>query len=357
MKVGITHGDFNGANYEILLKVFDDPHITELFTPVIYGSPRVAAWYRKTLGLPEFHFNIIDDASKAKDNAVNIVNIMGADEPDITPGKSTPVAGEASRKALEAATADLKEGKIDVLVTAPVNKENIQGDGFNFPGHTEYLEAVLGEGSQSKALMVMSSENLKVALVTTHKPLRDVADAITQEIILAKLRLFNETLEIDFTRPHPRIAVLSLNPHAGDSGVLGHEEVDVIAPAIEKAKEEGIMAFGPFGADGFFGSGNYRHFDGVLAMYHDQGLIPFKLMAMETGVNYTAGLPFVRTSPDHGTAYDIAGKGVADPAPLRQAIYAAMDIKRNRERNSVLKQNPLKKLYNTSGRSENNNIG
>lgn len=347
MKVGITHGDYNGANYEILMKVFDDGHIAELFTPIIYGSPKIFKEYRKILDLPEVNYNIIENADAARKGVVNIIDIMEF-EPEVLPGQSTRKAGTAARTALNRAVEDLKEGKIDVLVTSPINKENIQSDDFRFPGHTEFLESRLGGDDNGKALMILCSERLKVALVTTHLPISEVASHITEENILDKLRAFNESLENDFTRPHPKIAVLSLNPHSGDNGVLGKEEQEIIAPAIAKARDENIMAFGPYAADGFFGSGNYRKFDGVLAMYHDQGLIPFKLLSMENGVNYTAGLSFVRTSPDHGTAYDIAGKGVAEADSLRSAIYSAMDIVRNRRQNEVLKANPLPKLYNTT---------
>lgn len=348
MRVGITHGDYNGANYEILLKMFENPEITELCTPVIYGSPVVAAWYRKLLNLPQVNFNVVEKSTELKDGVVNMVNVLGRDEPEIAPGQSSLQAGNAARLALEAATRDLKEGVIDVLVTMPINKHNIQSPTFNFPGHTEYLEAVLADDNDSKALMILCSDKLRVALVTGHVPLRDVASLVTRENILEKLRIFNRSLQTDFTIPRPRIAVLSLNPHAGDNGVIGDEELKIIAPAIEEANSEGIMAFGPFAADGFFGSGHYTKFDGVLAMYHDQGLIPFKVLEMDQGVNFTAGLPFVRTSPDHGTAYDIAGRGVASPDSARAAIYKAIDIKRNRDVNRELFANPLPKLYNTT---------
>ena len=348
MKVGITHGDYNGINYELLLKVFEHPAMAEICTPVIYGSPKVAGWYRKTLNLPPVQLNVITEASQAKPNAVNIINVLGEGEPEVLPGKPSQQAGESARKALEQAVSDLKEGYIDVLVTAPINKNTVQSDSFHFPGHTEFLEERLGGENGSKALMIMCSDRLKVALVTTHLPLKDVAAHITKDDILGKLRLFHNSLEIDFSRPNAKIAVLTLNPHAGDNGVLGSEEQEIIKPAIEEACNEGILAFGPFAADGFFGSGNYSNFDGVLAMYHDQGLIPFKLLAMDDGINYTAGLPYVRTSPDHGTAYDIAGKGVAQPDSLRKAVYMAIDIAADRKRNEVLKDNPLPKLYNTA---------
>lgn len=348
MKVGITHGDFNGANYDILLKTFEEPHILELLTPILYGSAKAAAQYSKLLGVQPVSFNIIESASAAKDGVVNLIDVTNKENIEITPGQSTPQAGKAAREALERAVSDLEEGDIDVLVTAPINKENTQSDDFRYPGHTEFLEARLGEGEESQALMILCSETLRVALVTCHIPLKDVAAMLDENKILEKLRLFRRSLQQDFTVTEPKIAVLSLNPHAGEGGLLGTEEQQIIEPAIETARSEGILAFGPYAADGFFGSGNYRNFDGVLAMYHDQGLIPFKMLAMENGVNYTAGLPYVRTSPDHGTAYDIAGKGTADPASLRSAIYMAMDIFRNRERNIRAGANPLPKLYNTT---------
>ena len=351
MKVGITHGDLNGVNYEILLKLFEENRLAELCTPVIYGSPRVAAWYRKTLNLPGAQFNVIEDITDVVDGEVNMLNIMGAAEPDIVPGVSTAEAGHAARVALDRAVADLREGNIDVLVTAPVNKSNIQSPEFNFPGHTEYLEKELAEDGADKALMILVSPRLKVAVATGHIPLKDVPGALSQDMLLEKLRVFNRSLSLDFTLPHPHIAVLSLNPHSGDKGLLGDEEEKIIAPALERAREEGILAYGPFPADGFFGSGNYRHFDGVLAMYHDQGLIPFKTIAMENGVNFTAGLPYVRTSPDHGTGYDIAGKNRASVESLREAIYAAIDIQRNRQRNLEAESNPLGKHYVTTPRA------
>lgn len=351
MKVGITHGDFNGANYEILLRLFEDSRLTDLFTPVIYGVPSVAAKYRKMLETEPVSFHTVADADAAKKTAVNLVDISEGKEPEVLPGQSTAEAGALARKALEQAVADLKRGAIDVLVTAPINKSNIQADNFDFPGHTEYLENRLGEPGEDKALMILCTDHLRVALVSGHTPLKDVAASISREKILEKLRLFNRALEEDFSLPHPRIAVLALNPHAGDNNLLGTEETEIIIPAIEEAQKEGIMAFGPYPSDGFFGSDNYRKFDGILAMYHDQGLIPFKSMAMDSGVNFTAGLPYVRTSPDHGTAYDIAGKGVASIESMRAAIYMAIDLKRRRDVNRRAASNPLKNHYNTTANS------
>lgn len=256
-------------------------------------------------------------------------------------GQCTQAGGAAALSALERAVSDLREGLIDVLVTCPISKDAIHGEEFSFPGHTEFLESRVGDGS--KAMMIMAGENLRVALVTIHKSLADVSGNITKETVYDSIARFNKSLISDFGIHSPRIAVLSLNPHAGDNGVIGTEDNEIIEPAIAEAYKKHIFAFGPYAADGFFGSGNYRKFDGVLAMYHDQGLIPFKLLAAERGINFTAGMPVVRTSPDHGTAFDIAGKGEADPQSLREAIYMALDIYRNRLREKEATANPLKK--------------
>ncbi len=349
LRVGITHGDFNGVGYEVILKMLDDPRILELCTPVVYGSAKIAAYYRKGLELAfNIPFNQIQQASQARTDAVNIVNVIGQ-EAHIAPGESTPEAGEAAFIALERAVADLKEGTIDVLLTAPINKANIQSDTFRFAGHTEYLASACGDGAEP--LMILFNDRIRVALVTTHLPLAKIAEAITEDAIVAKLQLFNQSLTADFAIVKPRIAVLSLNPHAGDGGLLGAEEKEIIAPAIERARNQlKIHAFGPYPADGFFGNGLYTKFDGVLAMYHDQGLAPFKTLAMESGVNFTAGLPYVRTSPDHGTGYDIAGKGVASEASMRAALYAAIDIFRPRRTHEEMTASPLPKLYHERGR-------
>lgn len=349
LRVGITHGDFNGVGYEVILKMLDDPRILELCTPVVYGSAKIAAYYRKGLELAfNIPFNQIQQASQARTDAVNIVNVIGQ-EAHITPSESTTEAGEAAFAALERAVADLKEGIIDVLLTAPINKANIQSDTFRFAGHTEYLASACGDGAEP--LMILFNDRIRVALVTTHLPLAKIAEAITEDAIVAKLQLFNKSLTSDFAIVKPRIAVLSLNPHAGDGGLLGAEEKEIIAPAIERARNElKIHAFGPYPADGFFGNGLYTKFDGVLAMYHDQGLAPFKTLAMESGVNFTAGLPYVRTSPDHGTGYDIAGKGVASEASMRAALYAAIDIFRSRRAHEEMTASPLPKLYHERGR-------
>ena len=341
IRVAITQGDTNGVGYEVILKVFSDPNILELCTPIIYGSPKIASYHRKALNL-EVPYTIINHAEEARDGRVNLLACFD-DEIKIEIGQPSQEAGAAALKALDRAMTDYRSELYDVLVTAPINKATIQSPGFHFPGHTEYIETSVGEGQ--KALMILMNETLRVALVTTHLPIKDIAKAITKEGIIEKATIFHKALKRDFRISSPRIAVLSLNPHAGDNGLLGSEEKDIILPAIEELADKGIQAFGPFAADGFFGSGAYDRFDGVLAMYHDQGLAPFKTIALESGVNYTAGLPIVRTSPDHGTAYDIAGKGIADENSMRQAIFTAIDVFRNRKFYDEPLQNPLPKLF------------
>ena len=346
IRVGITHGDINGIGYEVILKTFSDQRMTELCVPIIYGSSKVAAYHRKALDLPAVNINVVSRAEEAGLNRVNIINCV-EDDIKVELTQSTPVAGRAAYKALEAAVADLKSGAIDVLVTAPINKHNIQNTQFHFPGHTEYLEQTLGDGQ--KALMILMTDTLRVALVTGHIPVSQVPSQITVENIVTKLQVFNQSLKQDFTIIKPRIAVLALNPHAGDNGVIGNEEAEIIKPAMEEAERLGVMSFGPFPADGFFGSKMYEDFDGVLAMYHDQGLAPFKALAMEEGVNYTAGLPFVRTSPAHGTAYDIAGQNLASESSFRQAVYTALDVYRSRQSYREATAHPLRKQYFDKG--------
>jgi 4-hydroxythreonine-4-phosphate dehydrogenase len=349
IKVGITQGDINGVGYEVILKTFEDSAMLELCTPIIYGSAKIASFYRKILELQPVQFNQIQDAADARDGAINIINVVGEDT-KVEPGQSTPIGGKAAFAALERATRDINEKKIDVMVTAPINKHNIQSPEFNFAGHTEYLEASAGEGA--KALMILATEApipLRVALVTTHLPIDKVADALSTELITERIEEFNTALHRDFAINKPRIAVLSLNPHSGDDGLLGSQEQEIIIPAIKAAQEKKITAFGPYSADGFFGSSNFTHFDGILAMYHDQGLAPFKAIAMDNGVNFTAGLPFVRTSPDHGTAYDIAGKGEASADSMRQAIYMAIDVLRHRRDEDYAHRNPLRRQYYEKG--------
>lgn len=343
IRVGITHGDINGIGYEVILKTFLDARITELCTPIIYGSSKIAAYHRKVLDLPPVNLSIISQAEDAGINRVNIINCV-EDDIKVELSQSTEAGGQAAYRALEAAVTDLKRGVIDVLITAPINKHNIQNKEFHFPGHTEYLENCFG-GSGKKALMIMAKDDLRIALVTGHIPLSQVSSHITIEDIVSKLCVFNQSLKQDFNIVRPRIAVLSLNPHAGDAGLLGKEEEDIIIPAINEAERFGVMSFGPFAADGFFGSEMSDQFDGVLAMYHDQGLIPFKTLAMEDGVNYTAGLSIVRTSPAHGTAYDIAGQNKASEESFRQALYMSLDIYRNRIQYHEATANPLRKQY------------
>lgn len=341
IKVGITQGDVNGIGYEVILKAFEDPTMLELCTPIVYGSPKIMTYHRKALEM-ETSFTIINSASEAVHGKINVINCCD-DEVKVELGKPNKESGKAAFDALERALTEYKEGKYDVLVTAPIHKQMIQSESFTFPGHTEYIEQSVGEGN--KALMILANDCLRVALATGHIPVSKVASTLTQELIVEKLTIFNSALKSDFGIGAPRIAVLALNPHAGDGGVIGTEEETIITPAIKEAREQGILCFGPFPADGFMGSGAFSHFDGVLAMYHDQGLAPFKTLAMENGVNFTAGLPIIRTSPDHGTAFDIAGKNQASADSFRQAIYMAIDIHRNRKRDAEANHNPLRKLY------------
>lgn len=339
LKIGITHGDINGISYEIMIKALADPRMCELCTPIVYGSNKVAGFYKRDM--PEyssFSFNVIGSAQEASPKHPNIINCID-DNVRIEVGKSTQLAGQYAVAALNAAMKDLASGAIDAVVTCPINKANVQSDQFDFVGHTEYFASNFGGKTP---LMFMVSDILKIGLVTIHEPLVKVTARITPENILEKIRMMHRSLIRDFSIRSPRIAVLSLNPHAGDCGLLGREEEEIIAPAIKSAVFEGISAYGPYGADGFFAHGSYTKFDGVLAMYHDQGLIPFKILSGEEGVNYTAGLDIVRTSPDHGVAYDIAGKNIADETSLRTAIYRAIDICRNRNIFAEISANPLK---------------
>ncbi len=337
IRVGITQGDVNGIGLEVILKTLSQPEVYENFTPIIYGSPKAAAYHRKALNLPGMSLNIVNSAAEAHPKRVNIIT-CGDDNIHVELGKSTTEAGRAAFDALQKAMEDIKEGQIDVLVTAPINKKNIQNDNFHFPGHTEYLQQQAGGQT---ALMLLVSDRLRVGVVAGHVPVARIAQSISKEGILEKLRILNQTLKNDFTIRRPRIAVLGLNPHSGDNGLLGSEENEIIAPAIEQANAEGIYAMGPYAADGLFGSDALYKFDAILAMYHDQGLAPFKALAFESGVNYTAGLPFVRTSPDHGTAYDIAGQDLASCDSMRSAIYLAIDVFRNRQMNKEISMDPM----------------
>ena len=341
IRVGITHGDINGVGYEVILKAFSDSTMFDLCTPIVYGSPKVAAYHRKALEL-QTSFSIINTAEEAQEGKLSILACT-EDELKVELSKPSAEAGKAALDALERALADYKEGLIDVLVTAPINKHSIQSDEFHFPGHTEYIEERVGEGE--KALMILMKDDFRVALVTGHIPVKDIASTLTKELIMEKMEIFNRSLKQDFNIGCPRIAVFSLNPHAGDNGLLGTEETEVIIPAMKEMQAKGVQCFGPYPADGFMGSGNFTHFDGILAMYHDQGLAPFKALAMDEGVNYTAGLPIVRTSPAHGTAYDIAGQGVATEDSFRQAIYTAIDVYRNRAIEKQIHARPLRKQY------------
>ena len=335
---GITQGDINGIGYEVIIKALMEPTIYDLCVPVVYGSPKVAAYHRKALNINNFSFNNIRSAEEANHKKTNLINCLD-DNIRVELGRSTPQGGEAALASLERAVTDVKSGKIDVLITAPIDKKNIQSENFQFSGHTEYLQS---EAGTSDVLMFMISESLRIGMVTGHVPLSRVPEMITKDLLLSKIRLINQSLILDFGIRRPRVAVLGLNPHAGENSLLGKEEEEVITPAIQQAVKENILVFGPFPADGFFGAGSFTKFDGILAMYHDQGLAPFKALSFDTGVNFTAGLPFIRTSPVHGTAFQIAGKGEASENSFRQAIYLACDIFRNRQMYSEISRNPLK---------------
>ncbi len=337
LKIGISIGDINGIGLEVILKTLIDERILKLCTPIIYGSSKVVSYHKNIVSLPDFQYQSIRGGDQAEHGKINIVNCWN-DSVNITLGKVADIGGQYAFKSLEAAVKDLNAGTIDALVTAPIHKKAMQLAGFPFPGHTEYITQELG-GKES--LMFLVSDGMKVGLVTNHTPVKDVALQITKGKVLEKIKIMYETLHIDFAIEKPTIAVLGLNPHAGDEGVIGEEEINVIRPAIEEAKKKGVMAFGPFSADGFFGSGQHNKYDGILAMYHDQGLVPFKALSFGTGVNYTAGLAAVRTSPDHGTAFDIAGKNEADPASFRKALFTAIDIARNRKEYIEMRANPL----------------
>lgn len=325
--VGITQGDGNGIGYEVIIKAFADERMLDICTPVVYGSSKVFGFYRKQIhNIEQINTNVISSARDVHQKRVNIVNCL-PDNVFVEPGQPTPESAKSAMTALKCAVDDIRNGYIDVLVTAPINKRAMVSEGFGYTGHTEYLEHEFGV---EEGLMIMVSGQLKVAVATGHISLKDVPGSLTSELILKKLRIMKASLQRDFGIIAPKIAVLGLNPHCGDGGLLGDEEQSIILPAVEAANEEGILAYGPYSPDGFFGMGNYSRFDATLAMYHDQGLIPFKALAFEQGVNYTAGLPIVRTSPDHGTAYDMAGRDMADPRSMMSSIYAAIDIYNHR---------------------------
>ncbi len=337
-RIGITQGDINGIGYEVIIKSLLDNRITEICTPIIYGSSKVASYHKKLLNVGDFNLNLVKSAEAATMKRSNIINVF-QEEAKIEIGESTSAAGALSLLSIEASLQDFNKGLLQAIVTAPINKKNIQSESFHFHGHTEYYAQKL---NSSDYLMLMVAQKIRIGLVSTHDPLKSIPELITLNSVMKKITLMNQSLKRDFGINRPKIAVLSVNPHSGDDGLLGSEEKDVLIPAINKAIENNLLVFGPFPADGFFGSGNFAKFDGIIAMYHDQGLIPFKILADKEGVNFTAGLPLIRTSPAHGTAFDIAGKDKATPDSMRQAIYAAVDIYRNRIEFDELNANVLK---------------
>lgn len=337
LKIGITVGDINGIGLEVIIKSLQHSRLLDYFTPIVYGNSKVASFHRKAIGINDFSFQIIPSPEEANPKRANMINCWQEDV-KITLGEQNEIGGKYAFISLQTATDDLLAGKIDALVTAPINKANIQREGFEFPGHTEYLQQ---KCNAPDVLMFMVSDELKVGVVTGHIPIKDVASNISKEAINKKLKLMHNSLKTDFWIQKPKIAVLGLNPHAGDKGLLGKEDDEIIRPAVEKANAEGILCFGPYPADGFFASDTYTKFDAVLAMYHDQGLIPFKHMASRSGVNFTAGLPVVRTSPDHGTGYDIAGKNIASPESFIEALFTAVHIVERRREQAELTKNPL----------------
>ncbi|MEW6468694.1 MAG: 4-hydroxythreonine-4-phosphate dehydrogenase PdxA [Bacteroidota bacterium] len=339
IKIGISQGDINGIGLEVILKTFSDPAMLDICQPVLFSSGKTVSFHRKALNMEEVPYQIVRDLDQLVPKKLNVMNLYD-EEVQMEIGKSTPNGGKYALRSLEAACDAVQNGKVDVLVTAPINKHNIQSDVFRFAGHTDYLQMRFGAGKS--ALMLMCSENMRVGVVTGHIPLGQVASAISTEKIIQKVQALAKTLQEDFRIRKPKIAVLGLNPHAGDSGTIGNEEQQVILPAINRMKEEDMMVFGPYPADGFFGSSTYAKFDAVLAMYHDQGLVPFKALSFSDGVNFTAGLSIIRTSPDHGTAYDIAGQNQANPSSFRKAVYMAIDIYNTRNEHAEITANPLK---------------
>ncbi len=325
--VGISIGDMNGIGVEVILKALGNNRVLNICTPVIYGSMKVVSKYRKLLQLEDWFINQANQISQISHKKTNLINCSQKPNLEINPGTSTQEAGELAYQSLITATKDLKDGFLDALVTAPINKNNIQSENFKYPGHTEYFANTF----KVQQLMLLVSEELRVGVVTGHIPLKKVAESITQEKITEKLNILNKSLKQDFGIGKPKIAVLGLNPHAGEEGLLGDEEQHIIRPVIIEMKKRGTLVFGPYPSDGFFGMQDYKKYDAVLAMYHDQGLIPFKTLAFDKGVNFTAGLPVVRTSPDHGTAYDIAGKNIADENSMLEAIFLAVDIVKSRD--------------------------
>lgn len=338
--IGFSCGDINGIGIELIVKVLSDNRVLDICTPVIFGNNKAINFYRKALPESNINFAIIKDATKINPKQVNVFHCW-EEEVAITPGTMNDEGGKYAIISLTVATEALKAGKIHGLVTAPIHKKNIQSSTFNYTGHTPYLLKTFGV---SDVVMLMVAENMKIGLLTEHLPVKEVAQVITKEKIISKLNIINQSLKRDFNIVKPKIAVLGLNPHAGDEGLIGKEEIEIIKPAIVEANKKGIFCFGPYSADAFFARGQYEKFDAVLALYHDQGLIPFKSLSLGEGVNFTAGLNAVRTSPDHGTAFDIAGKGIADETSMRQALFSCIDIIHNRIEFDTQRKNPLRKL-------------
>ncbi len=336
IKVGITIGDMNGIGLEVIIKALVNPLILNQCTPIIYGSSKVVSYHKNVTGIDSFQFQNLKSAERPYMDKINVVNCW-QDDINIALGKMSSEGGKFAKISLEQAINDLENGYIDALVTAPIHKKAMSQAGFDFPGHTDYLTEKFGKES----LMFMVNDDMRVGLVTDHVPLKDVASKITKELIQKKLNIMNESLKKDFGIERPTIAVFGLNPHAGDDGVIGEEDEKIIRPALVEAKKKGILCFGPFSADGFFGSSQFKKYDGILAMYHDQGLIPFKALSFGNGVNYTAGLTKVRTSPDHGTGFDIAGENKANHMSMQKAIYAAIDIFRTRRDHVEMNSNKL----------------
>ncbi|MBR1625702.1 MAG: 4-hydroxythreonine-4-phosphate dehydrogenase PdxA [Bacteroidales bacterium] len=339
VRLGISQGDINGIGYEVMIKCFSDSRMVEACTPILYGSSKVLSYHKKLINANDFSFVNIRSTDQCQNKKFNILNII-QDEVKIDIGQPTPIGGLLAAMSLDRACQDIINGNIDALVTNPINKKNIQSKDFNFPGHTEYLTKKF---NAEESLMIMTCRNIHIGIMTNHLALSDVPKVITQDLIVRKLRVMDMSLKRDFGIRMPKIAVLALNPHAGDHGLIGSEDDNIVAPAVKQAFDEGILAFGPYPSDGFFGNGSMNDFDGVMALYHDQGLIPFKLMSFTEGVNFTAGLPYVRTSPAHGTAFEIAGKNKASAQSFRNAVYLAIDIIKNRKEYDLLKSNPLQK--------------
>lgn len=338
-KIGITIGDINGIGPEVLIKALNLRQINKICIPIIYGSSKHLNKYKSFVKTSHFQYTTIKDPKQANQKNYNVINCMKGNWFELQIGKKDPLAGKLAFDCLERATNDLKEGKIDALVTAPISKDNIQNENFKFPGHTEYLADAF---DKKDVLMFMLSDGLRVGVATGHTPIQNVSKELNKELISSKLNLMINSLKIDFGIVKPTIAVLGLNPHAGENGLLGSEEKEIISPVINQFKEKGHLVYGPFPSDGFFATSAFKQFDAILAMYHDQGLVPFKMLAFDTGVNFTAGISGIRTSPDHGTGFDIAGKDIADPGSMLHAIYAAIDISKQRNEFIELEKNSLK---------------